>query len=127
MGSRESYGIFQERKMQADLSYYSHTIECNFLIERLERCYADHPFGKFFGYCDKKANDVALCCHEERVLKRKNNPRYSSRPEENHCLPESSYTATLNKLKEEGVLIIRPEGREMRELKHCKIFYSNMI
>ncbi|EJW88772.1 hypothetical protein WUBG_00316 [Wuchereria bancrofti] len=48
---------------------------------------------------------------------RKNNPRYSSRPEENHCLPESSYTATLNKLKEEGVLIIRPEDCERRRFR----------
>uniref|UniRef100_A0A915PC30 COX assembly mitochondrial protein n=1 Tax=Setaria digitata TaxID=48799 RepID=A0A915PC30_9BILA len=96
--------------MQADLSYYSHTIECNFLIERMGRCYADHPIGKFFGYCDKESGDVALCCHEERVLKRKNNPRYSPRLPESNCLPESSYTPTLKKLKEEGVLIIRPEG-----------------
>lgn len=94
--------IIQEYIMQADLSYYSHTIECNFLIERLQRCYNDHFFGlflnlsisitrfslwirlkktelntwvlnflgKFLGYCDKMASDVAHCCHEERVLKR---------------------------------------------------------
>uniref|UniRef100_A0A0R3S6G1 COX assembly mitochondrial protein n=1 Tax=Elaeophora elaphi TaxID=1147741 RepID=A0A0R3S6G1_9BILA len=96
--------------MQADLSYHSHTTECNFLIERLERCYTNHPLGKFFGQCDKESSDVALCCHEERILKRKNNPRYSPRPEESKCLPESSYTTTLKKLKEEGVLIVRPEG-----------------
>uniref|UniRef100_A0A8R1U1I3 COX assembly mitochondrial protein n=1 Tax=Onchocerca volvulus TaxID=6282 RepID=A0A8R1U1I3_ONCVO len=103
--------------MQADLSYYSHTIECNFLIERLQRCYTDHPIGKFFAYCDKEANDVALCCHAERVLKRKNNPRYAPRPEESPCLPESSYTPTLKKLKEEGVLIIRPEDCEQRRFR----------
>ncbi|KAL4002203.1 Cytochrome c oxidase biogenesis protein Cmc1 like family protein [Acanthocheilonema viteae] len=100
--------------MQADLSYYSHTIECNFLIKRLQQCYANHPVGKFFAYCDKEASDVALCCHEERNLKRKNNPRYSPRQEESRCLPESSYTATLKKLKEEGVLIVRPEDCEQR-------------
>ncbi|KAM3716004.1 COX assembly mitochondrial protein [Dirofilaria immitis] len=107
--------------MQADLSYYSHTIECNFLIERLQRCYIDHPFGKFFAYCDKEANDVALCCHAERVLKRKNNPRYSPRPEGSQCLPENSYTSTLKKLKEEGVLIIRPEDCEQRRFRWPEI------
>ncbi|VDK53541.1 unnamed protein product [Gongylonema pulchrum] len=58
--------------MQADLSYYSHTIECNFLIERMKRCYHDHPLGKFLGFCDKESSDVAACCHEERILKRYN-------------------------------------------------------
>ncbi|VDK78787.1 unnamed protein product [Litomosoides sigmodontis] len=101
-------------KMQADLSCYSHTIECNFLIERLHQCYKEHFIKKFFGYCDKMASDVSLCCHEERVLKRKSNPRYASRAEENYCLPESSYTATLKKLKEEGVLIVRPEDCEQQ-------------
>ncbi|VDN05961.1 unnamed protein product [Thelazia callipaeda] len=96
-------------RMQADLSYYSHTVECNFLIARMKLCYNDHPFRKFFGYCDKEENDVASCCHEERLLKRKNNPRYSRRMTESRCLPESSYTSTLKKLKEEGILVIRPE------------------
>lgn len=44
------------------------------------------------------------------IFLRKNNPRYSLRQEENYCLPESSYTAILKKLKEEGILIVRPEG-----------------
>ncbi|VDK54128.1 unnamed protein product [Gongylonema pulchrum] len=44
------------------------------------------------------------------VLYRKNNPQYAESPPESRCLPESSYTPILKRLKEERVLVIRPEG-----------------
>uniref|UniRef100_A0A1L8E058 COX assembly mitochondrial protein n=2 Tax=Nyssomyia neivai TaxID=330878 RepID=A0A1L8E058_9DIPT len=52
--------------MHPNLAPNLHTPECNKLIEALQNCHKDNPFGKFVGQCNDLDREVNKCLKKER-------------------------------------------------------------
>ncbi|CAJ0954558.1 unnamed protein product, partial [Mesorhabditis belari] len=90
--------------MQPDLSSHLHTLECNVLIQLLQRCQEEHIVGRLFGKCSDWDEAVWQCTKKERIWRRDNNPRYKKRIVELQRLPVSHWTPAVKRLHEEGLL-----------------------
>lgn len=63
--------------MHTDLSQHLHSDKCNELIRLLQKCHDDHPFKKFFGYCNHEDAVMLRCLKEERLARRALNRKKS--------------------------------------------------
>lgn len=63
--------------MHTDLSKHLHSDNCNELIRLLQQCRDDHPFQKFFGYCNHEDTQVLRCLKKERLARREENRKKS--------------------------------------------------
>ncbi|RZB39632.1 Cmc1 domain containing protein [Asbolus verrucosus] len=59
--------------MHTDLSPHLHGEQCNDLIKILRDCHAEHPFGKFIGFCNGADSAMTRCLKEERLKRRQRN------------------------------------------------------
>ncbi|XP_078606792.1 COX assembly mitochondrial protein 2 homolog isoform X1 [Branchiostoma floridae x Branchiostoma japonicum] len=59
--------------MHGDLSAHLHTDECNRLIQALQKCHIENPYGKFFGKCNEQNALMDRCLAQEREDNRRKN------------------------------------------------------
>lgn len=59
--------------MHTDLAAHLHSDECNQLIQLLQNCHSEHPFRKFFGYCNHEDTQMLKCLKQERIARRTQN------------------------------------------------------
>uniref|UniRef100_A0A6B2LX71 COX assembly mitochondrial protein n=1 Tax=Arcella intermedia TaxID=1963864 RepID=A0A6B2LX71_9EUKA len=50
--------------MHPPLALHKHP-HCVEVINQFHKCHQDHPYGKFFGYCNQAKRDLDACLHEE--------------------------------------------------------------
>lgn len=81
--------------MHTSLAPHLHTSECNKIIEAMLKCYSDHKFRKFFGYCDELDTQMRKCTKAER-LERERLMRIASK--EKH----EQNSADFKKIEEKG-------------------------
>ncbi|XP_019629507.1 PREDICTED: COX assembly mitochondrial protein 2 homolog [Branchiostoma belcheri] len=59
--------------MHGDLSTHLHTEECNQLIQALQKCHIENPFGRFLGKCNEQNALMDRCLAQERQENRRKN------------------------------------------------------
>ncbi|XP_059610687.1 COX assembly mitochondrial protein 2 homolog [Phlebotomus argentipes] len=59
--------------MHPNLSSNLHTDECNLIIEALQKCHKENPFGKFLGQCNDLDRQMHRCLRQERADNQKRN------------------------------------------------------
>ncbi|XP_055357919.1 COX assembly mitochondrial protein 2 homolog [Paramacrobiotus metropolitanus] len=87
--------------MHSDLASHLHTQECNEIIAKLQKCHIEHPFGKFWGYCNDLDFAMTKCLRREKENKRaENRLKAEERVERMRRMREEERTA--KKLREEN-------------------------